>query len=120
MLKKFRFRIRFEIILVGLIFSSILSIPPASLAVDGAQLFSSKCVACHGAKGKGTQVGPALKGDPFVVQGAAEEIKKVIMTGRTEKEKKYPNIVTPMPAGLASADEADALVIYLKGDLQNK
>ena len=118
MLEKFRFRIRFEIILIGLIFSSTLSIPAVSIAVEGAQLFSSKCVACHGAKGKGTQVGPALKGDPFVVQGDTNEIKKVIMMGRTEKEKKYPNITVPMPSGLASEAEADALVIYLKGDLQ--
>jgi len=118
MFEKFRFSFRFEIIFVGLIFCVALFIPAASMAVDGAQLFSSKCVACHGAKGKGTQVGPALKGDPFVIDGSAEEIKKVIMTGRTEKEKKYPNIATPMPAGLASEAEADGLVAYLKGDLQ--
>ena len=118
MLEKLRIRIRPEIILIGLIFCSTLFIPEASLALDGAQLFSSKCVACHGSKGKGTQVGPALRGDPFVIQGAPEEIKKVIMTGRTEKEKKYPNIMIPMPTGLASEAEADALVTYLKGDLQ--
>lgn len=118
MLEKFRFHIRFEIILTGLIFCSALFLPEASMSADGAQLFSSKCVSCHGSKGKGTQVGPALQGDPFVTQGAPEEIKKVIMKGRTEKEKKYPNIMVPMPSGLASEAEADALVIYLKGDLQ--
>jgi hypothetical protein len=40
------------------------------------------------------------------------------MMGRTEKEKKYPNIMIPMPTGLVSDTEADALVTYLKGDLQ--
>jgi mono/diheme cytochrome c family protein len=115
---KIRFRIYVEAFCVGLIFSSALFIPESSMAVDGAQLFSAKCVACHGSKGKGTQVGPALKGDPFVIQGTPEEIKKVIMMGRTEKEKKYPNIMIPMPTGLVSDTEADALVTYLKGDLQ--
>ena len=118
MFEKFRVHSCIEIILVSLIFGFALFIPAASMAVDGAQLFSSKCVACHGAKGKGTQVGPALKGDPFVIQGAPEEIKKVIMMGRTEKEKKYPDIMVPMPTGLASEAEAEALVLYLKGDLQ--
>jgi mono/diheme cytochrome c family protein len=118
MLEKFRFRIRFEIVLVGLVFSTTLIAPEISSGLDGAKLFGDKCVACHGSKGEGTQVGPALKGDPFVIQGTPAEIKKVITSGRTEKEKKYPNIVTPMPAGLASEAEADALVTYLKGDLQ--
>lgn len=105
-------------ILSGLIFTVILMASELLLAFDGGQLFASKCIACHGPKGEGTQVGPALKGNPFVTKGATAEIKKVIISGRTEKEKKYPNIMNPMPGGLASEAEADALVIYLKGDLQ--
>jgi len=118
MLEKFRFRIHFEVVLVGFVFSTTLIAPDISSGLDGAKLFGAKCIACHGSKGEGTQVGPALKGDPFIIQGTPAEIKQVITSGRTQKEKKYPNIVTPMPAGLASESEADALVTYLKGDLQ--
>jgi mono/diheme cytochrome c family protein len=103
---------------VCLILSAVLVAPGISHAIDGAQLFGSKCIACHGPKGEGTQVGPALKGNPFVTQGTPEEIKKVIMMGRTEKEKKYKNIMNPMPNGLATEAEADSLAVYLKGDLQ--
>jgi mono/diheme cytochrome c family protein len=118
MVGKFPLRIRFEIVLVGMVFSASLLAPEISLGLDGAKLFGDKCIACHGSKGEGTQVGPALKGDSFVIRGTPAEIKQVITSGRTQKEKKYPNIVTPMPAGLASEAEADALVTYLKGDLQ--
>ncbi|MBI3597813.1 MAG: cytochrome c [Nitrospirae bacterium] len=118
MLGKFRLRIRVQIVLVGLVFSTTLVAPEISLALDGAKLYGAKCIACHGPKGEGTQVGPALKGDPFITQGTPAEIKKVILSGRTQKEKKYPNIANPMPDGLASEAEADALVVYLKGDLQ--
>jgi mono/diheme cytochrome c family protein len=90
---------------------------PAS-AVDGAELFRSKCVACHGPNGEGTPVGPALRGDAFIVKGTPDEIKKVVMSGRTEAEKKYPNIMNAMPGGLATEPEAEALVVYLKGGLQ--
>jgi mono/diheme cytochrome c family protein len=105
---------------VGLVLSAVLLAPGIGHAIDGAQLFGSKCLACHGPKGEGTQVGPALKGDPFIIEGTPEEIKKVIMMGRTEKEKKYRKIMNPMPSGLATEAEADALVAYLKGDLQKK
>jgi len=111
-------RARLEAAAVGLFFWATLLIPDVSFAMDGAQLFASKCTPCHGPKGQGTPVGPTLKGDPFVIQGASAEIKKVIMMGRAEKEKKYPNIANPMPSGMASEAEADALVLYLKGDLQ--
>ncbi|HTN43469.1 MAG TPA: cytochrome c [Nitrospiria bacterium] len=117
---KFSLRIRVELVLVGVVFSATLLTPEISLGLEGAKVFADKCIACHGSKGEGTQVGPALKGDPFVIEGTAAEIKHVITSGRTQEEKKYPKIVTPMPGGLASADEADALIIYLKGDLQKK
>jgi len=96
----------------------ILSLPAVAAADQGADLFRAKCIACHGPRGEGTAVGPALKGDPFVVKGATDEIKKVIMSGRTDSEKKYPAIMNSMPNGLASESEAEALVRYLKGDLQ--
>jgi len=117
-MQKFRVQVRFGIVPAVVIFMAALTGPTFSLATDGGQLFGSKCIACHGPTGEGTQVGPALKDNPFVTKGGAAEIKKVILVGRTEKEKKYPNIMNPMPGGLASEAEADALVAYLKGELQ--
>jgi len=87
-------------------------------AADGTKLFSDRCASCHGPAGKGSASGPALKGDPFVMNGTAAEIKKVIMEGRSVADKKFPNIPMPMPSGMASDSEADALVGYLKADLQ--
>jgi mono/diheme cytochrome c family protein len=118
MMQKYYLHLRFEIILSGLILALTFIAPAVSQAMDAAQLFGSKCIACHGPKGEGSQVGPALKGNPFVTKGTPAEIKKVIVAGRTEKEKKYPKIMNGMPGGLASEAEADALVTYLQGELQ--
>jgi len=96
----------------------ILCAPKTAPAADGSELFRAKCIACHGPKGEGTPVGPTLKGNAFIVKGTPDEIKKVVMAGRTDAEKKYPNIMNSMPGGLATEAEADALVVYLKGDLQ--
>jgi mono/diheme cytochrome c family protein len=105
-------------LLASLALGAILCGPQTAPAADGSELFRAKCIACHGPKGEGTPVGPALKGDPFIVNGAPDEIKKVVMTGRSDSEKKYPDIMNAMPGGLATESEADALVVYLKGDLQ--
>jgi mono/diheme cytochrome c family protein len=105
-------------LLGGLALGAILCGPRTAPAAEGAGLFQAKCIACHGPKGEGTPVGPALKGDPFIVKGTPDEIKKVVMMGRTDAEKKYPHFANSMPGGLATEAEADALVVYLKGDLQ--
>ena len=101
-----------------LILAGALAWSETAWAADGAGIFSERCASCHGPAGQGTASGPALKGNSFVTSGKAAEIKKVIMGGRTAAEKKYPNLQMIMPAGLAGDSEADALVSYLKGDLQ--
>jgi mono/diheme cytochrome c family protein len=118
MTQKYYLHLGLGMISSGLILFLTLLTPAVSQGADAGQLFASKCIACHGPKGEGTQVGPALKANPFVTKGAPAEIKKVILAGRTEKEKKYPKIMNGMPAGLASEAEADGLVVYLKEDLQ--
>ena len=95
-----------------------LLIAAPALAIDAAQLYGSRCAACHGPKGEGTPVGPSQKGNAFVTKGSPAEIKNVIMEGRTGKDKKYPNLMADMPKGLVSEAEADALVKFLQGDLQ--
>lgn len=90
----------------------------ASFAIDAAKLFSDKCAVCHGAHGEGTATGPAQKGDEFIMGAKPAEVKRVIMEGRAGSAKLYPNIPVDMPKGLVSEAEADALVAFLKGDLQ--
>jgi hypothetical protein len=41
----------------------------------------------------------------------------LILAGRMEKEMKYPNIMNPMPGGLASKTEPNPLVTYLQDEL---
>lgn len=89
-----------------------------SFAADGAKLFAERCAACHGPKGEGTLTGPAQRGNPFITKGKPADIKKVIMEGRVGVAKKYPDILVGMPDGLASATEADELVRFLQGELQ--
>jgi mono/diheme cytochrome c family protein len=90
----------------------------SAMAVDPATLFASKCAVCHGQKGEGTMVAPALKGNTFIASRKPDDIKKVIMEGRTGQDKKYPSIMADMPKGLVAEAEADSLVKYLQGDLQ--
>ncbi len=100
------------------IIAAALITPGVSQAMDGGRLFASKCAACHGPKGEGSPVGPALKGNSYVMKGTPDEIKKLIIMGRSGEEKKYPEIMIGMPSGLATEAEADALVVYLQGGLQ--
>ncbi len=95
-----------------------LGVGSSAFAVDAAKLFSEKCAVCHGAHGEGTTTGPTQKGDEFIMNAKPAEVKRVIMEGRSGAEKLYPNIPVDMPKGLVSEAEADALVTFLKGELQ--
>lgn len=89
-------------------------------ADSGADIFSSKCAACHGAQGQGTPgLAPALKGDPFVVKGSVKEIENTIQNGRSGDQKKYKDLPTAMPAWHLSAADLKAIVSYLRGGLQH-
>jgi mono/diheme cytochrome c family protein len=90
----------------------------SAFAVDAQKLFSEKCAVCHGAKGEGTATGPAQRGDEFIVTAKPTDVKRVIMEGRAGADKLYPNIPVDMPRGLVSEAEADALVTFLRSDLQ--
>ena len=56
------------------------SIPTASFAAfDAAGYYQMRCATCHGAEGQGTRasvppLAPALKGNPFVVNGSPAAI----------------------------------------------
>jgi mono/diheme cytochrome c family protein len=101
---------------VGMLFVAM-SVGSAD-AADGAALFAQKCAACHGQHGEGTKTGPAQKGNEFILKSSLDEIKNVILHGRSGSAKRHPEIPIDMPAGLATEEEAGLLAQYLKGDLQ--
>ena len=96
----------------------------ASAETDGAANYKLRCSTCHGTNGQGTRgtlpsLGPALKGNPFVVNGSPAAIKSVIRKGRSGQKRLYDDTYPNMPSfGFEVVPDADALVAYLKGDLQ--
>lgn len=91
----------------------------ASKAFDGKWRYQETCASCHGVAGNGISAfGPALKGNKFVMQVPAAVIISVIQNGRHNRKKSYP-AYSGMPAFYyIRAGEAQALVQYLKGGLQ--
>jgi mono/diheme cytochrome c family protein len=99
--------------------------PVSAYAVtDGAENYKLRCAACHGTAGQGTRgtlpsLGPALKGNPFVVNGSPAALKSVIRKGRQGQKRLYDDTYPNMPSfGFEVVPDTDALVAYLKGDLQ--
>ena len=93
---------------------AIFTFSGTAMAVDGASLFTSKCLMCHGAGGAGTAMGPKLAGNDFI-KGDVAAIKNVISNGIAMDAKKYPNFPMAMPKVALSNAELDAVVGYLKG-----
>jgi mono/diheme cytochrome c family protein len=83
-----------------------------------------RCSTCHGRSGEGTkhdypQTGPALKGNPFVQNAPPAAIVQVIRKGRSGRQRLYHDTYPNMPSfGIEAVPDVDALVAYLKGDLQ--
>ena len=96
----------------------------ALAAADAAENYKLRCSGCHGANGQGTRaslpsLGPALKGNPFVVSGSPAALKTVIRKGRQGQKRLYDDTYPNMPSfGFEVVPDTDALVAYLKGDLQ--
>ncbi len=100
-------------LLTGIIFAGV------SLAADPAAIYKSKCALCHGAKGEGLKsMGPPHKGNKFVLESKPEEVKKVILEGRIGKAKKHKEYPVDMPKNVMPDADAEALVKYLKTELQ--
>ena len=99
--------------------------PPASFAaVDAAGYYQMRCASCHGADGQGTRasvppLAPALKGNPFIVNGSPAAIRTVIRKGRSGQKRLYNDAYPNMPSfGAEAVPDVDGLVAYLKGDMQ--
>jgi mono/diheme cytochrome c family protein len=92
----------------------------SAMAKTGAEIWKATCTACHGANGEGKKsLGPAVKGNEFVVKGPDAEIAAVIKDGRSGAAKKLKEFPSPMPAQKALTDDEIADVVkYMKDDLQ--
>lgn len=104
----------FSIVLTSMLF--IFS--GSAIAANGSNIYKVKCSMCHGPTGTGTPMGPTVKGNEFVTKGKAEDIKKVIIEGRSGSNKKYSNISIDMPKVPMSDEDVKALISFLQGDLQ--
>jgi mono/diheme cytochrome c family protein len=97
---------------------------PAHAAFDTPGYYQLRCAGCHGTQGQGTKatlpaLGPALKGNPFIVNGSPAAIRNVIRKGRTGSKRLYNDAYPNMPSfGIEAVPDIDGLVAYLKGDLQ--
>ena len=102
-----------------IIVMTILSVFSSSaIAADGSKIYTEKCSMCHGPKGAGTPMGPSVKGNEFITKGTADDIKKLIIEGRSGSNKKYPKIAIDMPKTSLSDEDVKSLVLFLQGDLQ--
>lgn len=86
-----------------------------ALAQDGAAIYKSKCMPCHGPEGKGTAMAPAMTGNQFIKTASDQEITDVIVKGREGAAKKYKQYAIGMPAQKLSDAETKAVLSYIKG-----
>lgn len=86
----------------------------ASAQDNGATLFQSRCVMCHGADGKGTPTGAALK----VVNLHSPAVKKLTNTEIATVIRKGKNMM-PAFGNSLSSPEIDSLVAHIR-ELQKK
>lgn len=96
------------------VFAVAVAFSGTATAADGAAIFKTKCVACHGADGKGTPMAPAQAGNDFIKNSKEADIIAVIKNGREGAAKKYKQFAMAMPKQVLSDDETKAVVAYLK------
>lgn len=86
---------------------------------DGKWQYYALCAGCHGDSGEGLYpFGPALKGNPFVQNAPLPALAQVIQEGRNYAYRTHLAYVG-MPAYVyIRGGELEALVNYMKGDLQ--
>jgi mono/diheme cytochrome c family protein len=87
---------------------------------DGAWRYHVSCAGCHDDDGSGVYAfGPPLKGNKFVQSAPAAVIIQVIQEGRNYEERNHLAYVGMPAFHYIRGGEAEALVNFLKGDLQN-
>lgn len=103
-----------RILVSAMFLATSASLASTAMAADGAAIYLTKCVICHGIDGKGTATGSAFKGSEYLATSSDEEIAAVVLKGRSVADKKYKEFAIGMPA--QKIDEADmpGLIEYLK------
>ena len=105
--------------------SSLLALLSAAVFVtaaeDGAQVYNSLCVACHGPDGNGLNGLPPLVGSDWPKGPAARSIKIVLngMEGRVEVAGKSYNIAMPPQGAVLSDEKIAAVLTYVRKTFAN-
>ncbi len=84
------------------------------LAADGAAVYRTKCASCHGPGGQGSPMGPAIKGNKFVLGSKDQAIADVIKNGRQGAAKLYKDLPMGMPGQNLTDTELNAVVEYVR------
>lgn len=86
---------------------------------DGKWRYRTSCAGCHAEDGSGIYAfGPALKGNPLVQNAPAPIMIDIIQKGRNYGARTHLAYVGMPAFQWIRAGEAEALVQYIKGDLQ--
>ena len=88
---------------------ALASSSPAKAADDGASLFKTNCVVCHGADGTGTPTGKALKA-PDLHSDAVQKLTDKQIADQIDNGK---NNMPPFK-GTLNADQVKLLVAYVR------
>lgn len=86
---------------------------------DGQWRYRVSCAGCHAADGSGHYpFGPALKGNAFVQNAPLPALMQVIQEGRNYENRTHLAYIGMPAFQYLRAGEVEALVTYMKGDLQ--
>jgi mono/diheme cytochrome c family protein len=90
----------------------------ASAAEDGAQVYNTLCVACHGPDGKGLNGLPPLVGSDWPKGPAARSIKIVLngLSGPVDVAGKGYNIAMPPQGAVLSDEKIAAALTYIRAN----
>lgn len=103
-----------RMIMGAFVLAATIGFASAAMASDGAAVYKAKCVACHGAEGKGTPMAPGLAGSEYIASTDDAAIAEVITKGRNGAEKHYKTFAMGMPPQKLDEGDLNALVEYLK------
>jgi cytochrome c6 len=94
---------------IGLAVMALAASSPAKAAEDGAALFKTNCVVCHGADGTGTPTGKSLKA-PDLHSDAVQKLTDAQITTQIADGK---NNMPPFK-GVLKPEQIKALVVYVR------
>jgi mono/diheme cytochrome c family protein len=80
---------------------------------EGQRLYGTVCVACHGAGGIGSPVGPALNDTNWLhITGDFDELVAIINSGVAQPIQ-YPAVMPPQGGGNYTPDQVRAMAAYV-------